>query len=68
MSSGIDYSLQKHDATEQFIYLLLRDHVPAGIVASIFEDMRHGPATYTNTPLADIAGAYSYALANWNKE
>jgi hypothetical protein len=40
---------------EALLYLLMRDHVPPGVVGGLLKELRGGPCTYTNGWLARYA-------------
>lgn len=53
------------DPVIELLYVLMRDHVPTGVIAGIMKDIEKGKgnkAVYTNTHLADYAASLADRL------
>jgi hypothetical protein len=55
-------SKPKSDKLEAFLYLLMRDHVPVGVVPKIIEEIPDCNLIFSNSDLHNIAKNYSKIL------
>lgn len=47
---------------QTFLYLLMRDHLPAGTVAGLIKNMGASEPEFTNRFLAEMAKAYATSI------
>lgn len=61
---------QENDQLKAFLYLMMRDHLPCGIVAEVVREVvatADDEVEYSNGPLEEMADCYAARILGWKE-